>query len=173
MITNDLLPIIDCRLSLQPNTSPLDPPPMTMDASRYKLETTLTYHKDSITNLQFSSNGEYLASGSDDGMILVYSTTSWKPIRRFVDVSPVSVLLWHNKARNILLCGHRSGDLHLVNVSKSTVRWHCRFCVSSPHHLYSRMPLLARLDFLAQFTPWRSPRLQMHSLLVMVTTFSS
>ena len=88
----------------------------------YKLETTLSHHGGPITVLQFSSGGEYLASGSDNGVILVYSTSLWKPIRRFVDVSPVSVLLWHNKASHILLCGHRSGDLHLVDVNKGAVR---------------------------------------------------
>jgi WD40 repeat protein len=93
-----------------------------MSGSPYELETTLSHHTDSITVLQFSPNGDYLASGSDNGVVLIYCTSSWKPIRRFIDVSPVSVLLWHNKTRNILLCGHRSGDLHLVDISESTVR---------------------------------------------------
>ena len=144
-----------------------------MDMSHYKLDTTLAHHTDSITNLQFSPNGKYLASGSDSGIILVYSTSSWEPMRQFVDVSPVSVLLWHNRAHHILLCGYRSGDLHLVNVGKSAVRWLCRFCVISPHYSYSRMPSPVRLDFLVQSTPWRYPRLQTHSLLVTVNTFSS
>ena len=57
----------------------------------YKLETTLSHHGGPITVLQFSLGGEYLASGSDNSVILVYSTSSWKLIRRFVDASLVSV----------------------------------------------------------------------------------
>jgi WD40 repeat protein len=93
-----------------------------MNASHYQLQTTLAHHRDSITHLQFSLNGQYLASGSDDGVILIYNTASWEPIRLLIDASPVRVLLWHNKARHILLCGYRSGDLHIVDVGKPTVR---------------------------------------------------
>jgi len=104
-----------------------------MNGFQYQLKATLPHHTDSIVVLQFSPRGDYLASASDNGVILIYCTSSWKPIRRFIDVSPVSVLLWHNKTRNVLLCGHRSGDLHLVDVSKSTVRKFCKLHPTPPH----------------------------------------
>ena len=108
-----------------------------MSGSQFILETTLSHNTDSIAVLQFSPNGNYLASGSDNGVILIYCTSSWKPMRRFIDASPVTALLWHRKARNVLLCGHGSGDLHLVDVRKSKVRLSHWPCGSFPYRIPS------------------------------------
>ena len=83
-----------------------------MAIPRYKLKAILHHHIDTITALQFSSCGGFLASGSENGIILIFSTQSWKPVKRFIDVSPVTSLLWHPSFPKTILCGFNSGDVH-------------------------------------------------------------
>ncbi|KAF9642820.1 WD40 repeat-like protein, partial [Thelephora ganbajun] len=83
------------------------------------LQTTLEGHTAAITVVVFSPDGRFLASAGDDGIVLIFSTSSWTPVCRFLDVSPVSVLVWHQKSRYLLFCGHQSGDLHILTMSKS------------------------------------------------------
>jgi len=85
------------------------------------LHTTLDGHGAAVTAMEFSPDGRFLASAGDDGVVLVFSTLSWAPVCRFVDVSPVSVLRWHRKKEKLLFCGHRNGDLHVLTMSKSMV----------------------------------------------------
>jgi WD40 repeat protein len=87
-----------------------------MATPRYVLDTTLpTGHSDSIVSLQFSPDGKYLASGSGDGTLMVFSTSTWKPIKRFIDVSPLTAIIWHPTFPKTFVCGYRSGDIHTVN----------------------------------------------------------
>ncbi|KAF9787389.1 WD40-repeat-containing domain protein [Thelephora terrestris] len=83
------------------------------------LTTTLEGHTSAVTVVEFSPDGKFLASAGDDGVVLIFSTSSWTPMHRFLDVSPVTVLAWHQKRRYLLLCGHQSGDLHFLTMSKS------------------------------------------------------
>ena len=78
-------------------------------------------HTAAITVVGFSADGKFLASAANNGVVLVFSTSSWTPICQFLDVSPVSVLVWHQKRRYLLFCGHQSGDLHVLTMSKSMV----------------------------------------------------
>ena len=82
-----------------------------MVARRYVEESTLSGHSDTVIAVAFSPDARYLASASEDGVILVFSTTSWKPIRRFVDVSPASALIWHPTFKNTIICGFKNGDV--------------------------------------------------------------
>ena len=91
-------------------------PTLSMATPRYTLDTTLpTGHSDSIVSLQFSPDGKFLASGSGDGVLMVFSTSTWKPIKRYVDASPVTAVIWHPTFPKTLICGYRSGDVHTMN----------------------------------------------------------
>ena len=93
-----------------------------MSQDDYKLDVTLTGHNGIITTLQFSPDCEFLASGSDHGTLLIFSTSSWRPIKRLVDTSPITTVVWHDKERYLLLCGCESGDLYFLNFTKTSVR---------------------------------------------------
>ena len=92
-----------------------------MSQAGYALDVTLTGHTGTITALRFSPDCEFLASGSDHGVLLIFSTSSWRPVKRLVDASPITTIVWHDKERYLLLCGCESGDLHFVNLTKSLV----------------------------------------------------
>ena len=87
----------------------------------YTLVGTLKGHGDSITTTQFSPNGVYLASASEDGLLLIHSVGDWKPLLRFVDASPISSLVWHPTLKRLLFCGCKSGDVHMIKFSASGV----------------------------------------------------
>ena len=76
---------------------------------KYEPTTTLSGHTDSVRALHFSPNGDYLASGGDDGLILVFSTNSWEIIAKVVNVSPVTALMWNSAFPKTIVCGFLSG----------------------------------------------------------------
>lgn len=80
----------------------------------YVHEVTLGDHEDSVTAMEFSPDGMYLASGSEDGVLLIYSTCDWKPIQRFVNASPLNSLTWGPFSDQYLFCGFKSGDVHTI-----------------------------------------------------------
>ena len=87
-----------------------------MAVPRYTLDTTLpTGHNNFISALQFSPDGKFLASGSEDGVLMIFSTSTWKPVKRLVDASALTTLTWHPTFPKTLMCGYRSGDVHTVN----------------------------------------------------------
>lgn len=92
-----------------------------MSEGEYSKETTLKGHTSSIVVLEFSPDGKFLASGADNGVVLIFSTSSWVPLNHFVNTSPVSVMTWYIGRRYLLLCGCQSGDLHLLAFTGSAV----------------------------------------------------
>ena len=60
----------------------------------YCLNSTLTGHVASINALAFSPDGTYLASGADDGFIIVYDVASGREAHKLDGKSPVTALLW-------------------------------------------------------------------------------
>lgn len=86
---------------------------LSLPMGRYSLDITLpSGHTNGITALEFSPDGRFLASGSGDGVLLVFSTSTWKPVRRFVDASSVNALVWHPVMPKTLIAGYASGDVH-------------------------------------------------------------
>lgn len=92
----------------------------------YTLVATLDGYTNSITTTQFSPDKAYLASGSEDGSLSIHSVSNWEPLLRFVDASPITSLVWHPTSMGLLLCGCKSGDVHTIRFSASSVcsRYH-------------------------------------------------
>lgn len=100
-----------------------------MTNSRYSLDISLpSGHTNGITVLQFSPDGRFLASGSGDGVLLVFSTSTWKPVKQFVDASSINALVWHPVFPKTLISGYASGDVHTTRFES--------------HHLVVNLPAL-------------------------------
>ena len=93
-----------------------------MSHDDYKLEFTLTGHTGTITALEFSPDSRFLASGSNHGVLLLFSTSTWRPLKRLIDASPITTIVWHSENRYLLLCGCESGDLYFLSLKESLVR---------------------------------------------------
>ena len=114
-----LVNVIEPRGAMPPQLeSNLDYMPQTEISLQTILQET---HTAAITALEFSPDGKFLASGGDDGAILIFSTSSWMPVKRYLDVSPVRALVWDHKKNYLLLSGHQSGDVHVVTMDRSMV----------------------------------------------------
>lgn len=87
----------------------------------YDLETSLTGHTDSINTLQFSPSGKYLATGGQDGQLFIFSTKTWKPVRKYADSSPLNTLVWHPTFPKTVICGFANGDLVTICFDGSQV----------------------------------------------------
>ena len=89
-----------------------------MLSPKYESVETLSGHVSSITVLRFSYDGKYLASGSEDGTILVISTGTWETVSRLVNVSPVTALLWDRTFLMMLVCRFASGAMLTVHIDQ-------------------------------------------------------
>ncbi|KAI0318024.1 WD40-repeat-containing domain protein [Amylostereum chailletii] len=66
-------------------------------------------HSDSVTCLAFSSKADLLASGSDDGSVVLWSLAKGLRHRSFKVKSPVMSLIWHLHRSRFLICGSQTG----------------------------------------------------------------
>ena|ERR1700753_3489475 len=87
-----------------------------MRSHKYESAKTLSGHTSSVTVVLFSPDGEYLASGCENGIILVVATDSWETVKKLVNVSPVTALLWDPTFPMTLLCGFASGAMLTVHI---------------------------------------------------------
>ncbi|KAF9784455.1 hypothetical protein BJ322DRAFT_1021205 [Thelephora terrestris] len=71
-------------------------------------------HNSLVTAMAFSLDGKYLATGSENGTLIVYATTGWVPLSRFIDLSPLTSIAWHPSNKRTLFCGFESGDVHTI-----------------------------------------------------------
>ena len=98
-----------------------------MSQSGYKHNVTVAGHTGTVTTLQFSPDSKFLASGSNHGVLLIFSTSSWRPLKQLIDASSITAIVWHDTECYLLVCGCESGDLHFLHLTESLVRLRSMF----------------------------------------------
>ncbi|CBZ29800.1 conserved hypothetical protein [Leishmania mexicana MHOM/GT/2001/U1103] len=85
------------------------------------LKATLTGHTDTVSLLSFSTNGEWMASGSLDSSVAVWSTATWERKHTLRDLyGEIMTLLWHPSSL-ILAAGADDAQAAMWNVVKGTL----------------------------------------------------
>ncbi|XP_018329365.1 angio-associated migratory cell protein [Agrilus planipennis] len=79
-----------------------------------------TGHKDSVTEVLFNHDDQYVATGDMGGLIQVWSIIEKKLIWCY-EVDDLEWLLWH-PISNVLFCGTKSGDIYLWQVPSGTCK---------------------------------------------------
>lgn len=116
----------------------------TADASTtsgFTLLYTLKGHTDTISLLSFSPNGEWLATGSLDSTVGLWSTSTWERVHSLTDLyGEIMSLLWHPSSL-VLVAGADDAQAAMWNVAKGTLamyfvghRGPVTCCVWSPDH---------------------------------------
>jgi WD40 repeat protein len=81
---------------------------------------TLKVHSDNVNTIVFSTDGKFLATGGDDGLICIVNMQSLEVVRKFKAVSPVRAIVWHPDSSNVIIAGLKNG---VVNTIQLKVRY--------------------------------------------------
>lgn len=93
----------------------------------YHLSSTLIDHSHSVNAMSFSPDGLMLATGGDDGLLLVYclsvTTNTWSLRFRFQAIGAITCIIWNPRFEAILVVGNRNGDIHVIRLSRVWNPW--------------------------------------------------
>ena len=86
----------------------------------YAYTQSFTCHEGSVNCLVFSSDGEYLASGSDDKAVFIHESKRGLQIQKILGETSVTALAWTpcGKTHERLLIGYRNGRMVWIDVLK-------------------------------------------------------
>lgn len=73
-----------------------------------------TGHKDSVTQVKFSYDDKYLATGDMAGLLQVWDVAERKLIWCY-ECEELEWLLWHHSA-HVLICGVHSGEIYMFQI---------------------------------------------------------
>src|SRR3954470_22551223 len=69
----------------------------------------LLAHSDSINCLVFSPDGKFLASGGEDGYIIIFKSRGWTEYKQYQTTSPIHAIVWHTCNDNVITVGSKNG----------------------------------------------------------------
>ena len=72
-------------------------------------------HTNSINSLSFSTNGQYLASGGDDSVLMLWNALHGKLLYRLMLDAPIDAIIWHPIHSETLVIGLSNGGLHQLH----------------------------------------------------------
>ena len=73
-------------------------------------------HEDSINALSFSPDGNFLASGGDDGRLLIFDTKSWWVKKKYENSTGISAIVWHQDPNGVVSIGMKSGIVSTIQL---------------------------------------------------------
>lgn len=93
----------------------------------YRLTSILTDHTHSVNAMAFSTDGLMLATGGDDGLLLIYclsvTMNTWTLKFRFQAIGAITCIVWNPRFEAVLLVGNRNGDVHVIRLSRVWNPW--------------------------------------------------
>ena len=88
---------------------------------RLNILRTFIYHSNDINSITFHPNGKYLASSSNDGLIILWSIEQAQPARIFQSLFPVEQIIFTSDG-NFLIANDYNSEQKLDNISQWDIR---------------------------------------------------